>query len=470
MNESDFRYCRLRGKNTLYICGTDEYGTATETKAIEEGTTPKELTDKYHRLHSQIYHWFNISFDKFGRTSNEQQTKVCQEIFWKLYNRGFLEEQTIEQLFCVDCERFLADRFVEGICPYCSFEDARGDQCDKCGKLINAPELKEPKCKLCRRAPIMRNSKHLFLNLPKIEPQLNEWFEITVGRDETPQEAGQAEVTGKNDNHWTNTAKVIVRSWLRDGLKSRCITRDLKWGVPVPLPGFENKVFYVWYDAPIGYISITASLTDEWEKWWKNPDQVQLYQFMAKDNVPFHSIIFPSMLLATGDRYTLCNHLIGIDYLNYEDSKFSKSRGIGVFGNDAMQTDIPADIWRFYLLFVRPESQDSSFSWADLQARNNSELLNNLGNFINRALSFLSKNFDGKIAEMKLQPEDVRLLANINRELQQYCRQMDSVRLRDAIKHILNISRLGNQQMTKYYWPSIIFSTNLEVDVRFSFV
>jgi methionyl-tRNA synthetase len=430
------------------VCGTDEYGTATETKAIEEKVTPQQLTEKYHKLHSQIYDWFNISFDRFGRTSTEQQTQICQEIFGRLHQRGYFEERSIQQLYCVPCERFLADRFVEGRCPYCAYDDARGDQCDRCGKLINAPELINPACKLCRAKPEMRTSTHLFLDLPKIEPKLRQWLDDTIGLED-PEAAGETTENASKEkpNHWTNTAKVIARAWIRDGLKSRCITRDLKWGTPVPLPGYEDKVFYVWFDAPIGYLSITAGLTDEWAAWWKNPNQVQLYQFMAKDNVPFHALIFPSMQLAAEDNYTLCSHLIGIEYLNYEDSKFSKSRGIGVFGTDAMETEIDADVWRFYLLSIRPESQDSSFSWADLQARNNSELLNNLGNFVHRALSFLVKNFDSKIGPLTLKAEDVQLLASVNRELASYYELLDGVRLRDALRHVLNISRLGNQHV-----------------------
>lgn len=444
----------------LYICGTDEYGTATETKAIEEGVTPQQLTEKYHKLHSQIYEWFNISFDRFGRTSTAEQTKICQDIFLRLHKRGFFEERSVQQLYCDACQRFLADRFVEGQCPYCAYEDARGDQCDRCGKLINAVDLIKPACKLCRAKPEMRTSTHLFLDLPKIEPKLRQWLDDTIGLDESAD--AMIDAAGSNDktsdetndaskakfNHWTHTAKVIARSWIHDGLKSRCITRDLKWGTPVPLPGYEDKVFYVWFDAPIGYLSITAGLIgDRWTSWWKNSNQVQLYQFMAKDNVPFHALIFPSMQLAADDQYTLVNHLIGIDYLNYEDSKFSKSRGVGVFGTDAMETEIPADVWRFYLLSIRPESQDSNFSWADLQTRNNSELLNNLGNFVHRALSFLVKNFEGAIGPLDLTLEDVQLLASVNRELSEYYRLLDGARLRDALRHVLNISRLGNQHV-----------------------
>lgn len=422
------RYSRLRQWNTLYLCGTDEYGTATETKAMEEGLTPQEICDKYHTIHAEIYRWFNISFDIFGRTTTPHQTKITQDIFQRLLTRGFILQDSVEQLRCERCARFLADRFVEGVCPFCGYEEARGDQCDKCGKLINAIELKKPQCKVCRSCPVVKSSQHLFLDLPKLEKRLEEWLGKTLpGSD------------------WTPNARFIIRSWLRDGLKPRCITRDLKWGTPVPLKGFEDKVFYVWFDATIGYLSITASYTDQWERWWKNPEQVDLYQFMAKDNVPFHGLIFPCSALGAEDNYTLVKHLIATEYLNYEDGKFSKSRGVGVFGDMAQDTGIPADIWRFYLLYIRPEGQDSAFSWTDMLLKNNSELLNNLGNFINRAGMFVSKFFGGSVPEMVLTPDDQRLLAHISLELRHYHQLLEKVRIRDALRSILTISRHGNQ-------------------------
>ncbi|XP_004481358.1 methionine--tRNA ligase, cytoplasmic isoform X2 [Dasypus novemcinctus] len=422
------RYSRLRQWNTLYLCGTDEYGTATETKAMEEGLTPQQICDKYHIIHADIYRWFNISFDIFGRTTTPQQTLITQDIFQRLLVRGFVLQDTVEQLRCERCARFLADRFVEGVCPFCGYEEARGDQCDKCGKLINAIELKKPQCKVCRSCPVVKSSKHLFLDLPKLEKRLEEWLEKTLpGSD------------------WTTNAQFITRSWLRDGLKPRCITRDLKWGTPVPLEGFEDKVFYVWFDATFGYISITANYTDEWERWWKNPEQVDLYQFMAKDNVPFHGLVFPCSVLGAEDNYTLVKHLIATEYLNYEDGKFSKSRGVGVFGDMAQDTGIPADIWRFYLLYIRPEGQDSAFSWTDMLLKNNSELLNNLGNFINRAGMFVSKFFGGRVPEMVLIPDDQRLLAHVTMELRHFHQLLEKVRIRDALRSILTISRHGNQ-------------------------
>ena len=422
------RFCRLRGYNTLYVCGTDEYGTSTETKAIEEGLTPQQICDKYNALHTEIYQWFGIGFDKFGRTTTEKQTKIAQDIFWDLHKAGNLMEDSMDQLFCQKCDRFLADRFVEGQCPFCNFEDARGDQCDGCGKLINAIELKQPRCKLCNATPQVKTSKHIFINLPNVECELNTWLE-------------------ESSKDWSSNARVIAKSWLRGGLQPRCITRDLKWGTPVPMEGYESKVFYVWFDAPIGYISITASYTDDWEQWWKNPDEVTYYEFMAKDNVPFHSVVFPSTLIGTKNKWSLVNHLMSTEYLNYEDAKFSKSRGIGVFGNDAKETGIPADIWRFYLMYTRPENADSAFKWEDLMFKTNSELLANLGNFVNRALKFNKDNFDGLLGKITLTSNDEQILAQINRCLKNYVDLLEKCKEREAFSQILNISRIGNKLM-----------------------
>lgn len=423
------RYCRQRNYNTLFISGTDEYGTATEAKALEEKTTPQAICDKFFSIHNDVYRWFGIGFDYFGRTTTAEQTEIVQSFFLRIKSEGYVLSETVDQLLCKSCDRFLADRFVEGTCPRCKYEDARGDQCDGCGHLVNATELIAARCKVCSSRPIIKKSEQFFLDLPKLEEKIKEWS-ATV------------------EKGWSTVARVVARPWLRDGLKPRCITRDLKWGIPVPAKGFENKVFYVWFDAPFGYISITKRYTKEYEQWWKPKDtKIDLYQFMAKDNVPFHAIMFPACLLAANQGYTLMKHLMATEYLNYEDTKFSKSRGIGVFGTDAKETGIPADVWRFYLAYVRPESQDSNFNWVDLATKNNSELLNNFGNFVNRALVFAERYFESKIPPMELQADDLVLLALAQRELSSYVQALEQAKLRDGLKHVLAISKHGNQYM-----------------------
>ncbi|KAL2983005.1 hypothetical protein AAZX31_12G017500 [Glycine max] len=433
------RYCRLRGYNAIYICGTDEYGTATETKAMEENCSPKEICDKYHAIHKEVYNWFNISFDEFGRTSSPEQTEVCQAIFRKIFENKWLSENTMQQLYCNTCERFLADRLVEGTCPTpgCEYDSARGDQCEKCGKLLNPTELKNPRCKVCQKTPHIRDTDHLFLELPLLKDRLEKYI-------------SEMSVVGG----WSQNAIQTTNSWLREGLKPRCITRDLKWGVPVPHEKYSDKVFYVWFDAPIGYVSITSCYTRDWEKWWKNPENVELYQFMGKDNVPFHTVMFPSTLLGTSENWTLMKTISVTEYLNYEAGKFSKSKGIGVFGNDAKDTNIPVEVWRYYLLTNRPEVSDTLFTWPDLQAKLNSELLNNLGNFINRVLSFIAKpagqGYDSIIPSV---PDNVsgdshgptkKLADKVAAYIDQYIEAMEKVKLKQGLKTAMSISSEGN--------------------------
>ncbi|KAK6161743.1 hypothetical protein DH2020_005124 [Rehmannia glutinosa] len=439
------RYCRIRGYNAIYICGTDEYGTATETKALEEGCSPKEICDKYHAIHKEVYKWFNISFDEFGRTSSPQQTEVCQAIFKKLLENNWLSENTMQQLYCDTCKRFLADRLVEGICPRpaCSYDSARGDQCEKCGNLLNPTELLEPKCKVCHNTPRIRDTNHLFLELPLLKGKLEEYI-------------NSMSVAGG----WSQNAIQATNAWLREGLKQRCITRDLKWGVPVPHEKFKDKVFYVWFDAPIGYVSITSCHTPEWEKWWKNPENVELYQFMGKDNVPFHTVMFPSTLLGTGESWTLMKTISVTEYLNYEAGKFSKSKGVGVFGNDAKDTNIPVEVWRYYLLTNRPEVSDTLFTWADLQAKLNSELLSNLGNFINRVLSFIAKDpgsgYGSVIPDAQgadSHPLTKALGDKVGNYVEQYIEAMEKVKLKQGLKLAMTISGEGNAYLQEsQFW------------------
>ena len=437
------RFCRLRGYNCVYVCGTDEYGTATETKAIEEGMTCQELCDKYNAIHKAIYAWFDIEFDNFGRTPTRYQTEIAQEMFHQLRENGCLEEKTIDQLYSEPLKKFLADRYVTGTCPKCAYEDARGDQCDACGSLLNPTELKNPKCALTGSTPVVKSTNHVFLNLGMLQERLAEYIE-----------------TSSSAGGWSSNCMAVTKAWLDQGLKSRCISRDLKWGTPVPLDGFRDKVFYVWFDAPIGYISITAGYCgDDWKAWWKPSEyfgsgempEVEMAQFMGKDNVPFHTLIFPACQIGTGQPWTMMSSISVTEYLNYEDGKFSKSRGVGVFGNDAKDTGIPVEVWRYYLLSMRPENQDSAFQWDDFAAKNNADLNDNLGNFINRTLKFVYSRFGATVPGIERACGNatvVKVLEDYGKKVselvEEYIELMESKKMRQALFTAMQVSKAGN--------------------------
>ncbi|KAI9892214.1 MAG: hypothetical protein M1814_001673 [Vezdaea aestivalis] len=425
------RFCKARGLPTLFVCGTDEYGTTTETKALEEKISPKELCDKYHPIHARVYEWFEIGFDHFGRTTTQQQTDIAQDIFTNLREHGFLTEKTSVQPYCEKHGSFLADRYVEGECPHCHYGDARGDQCDSCGKVLDPLDLINARCKLDGEAPVPRETKHIYLLLDKLQPDIEKW-------------ASQASEEGA----WSSNGRTITESWLKGGLKPRTITRDLKWGTPVPLSGYEDKVLYVWFDACIGYVSITANYTKAWKQWWQNPKDVKLYQFMGKDNVPFHTVVFPGSQLGDGNKWTMLNHLSTTEYLMYENGKFSKSRGVGVFGSNAQNTGVQSSVWRYYLLSNRPETADSQFEWKQFIQKNNSELLANLGNFVNRLIKFANAKFASKVPEYRGQFTDSAFddfKSDINTRLKEYVTEVTAVHLRTGLEKVMAISSRGNQ-------------------------
>lgn len=448
------RYSRLKGNNTIYICGTDEYGTATETRALKDGVTPKELCDKYYSLHKEIYEWFDIDFDYFGRTSTEVHTKITQEIFERLKQNDLVKKSKVEQYKCLNCKIFLADRYLTGTChhPNCDNTDAGGDQCDKCGKLINVLELKNPSCNICGNKPELCQSVHYFLELPKIKDKLDPWLE-------------------KACLNWSKNSTSISKSFMHDGLKPRCITRDLKWGVQVPQEeDFKEKVFYVWFDAPIGYLSITANFlkgesteSNEWESWWKNPENVTLYQFMGKDNVAFHTIIFPCTLLGTGQNYSLVNHLSTTEYLTYMGDKFSKRKNQGVFGDQVKATNIPVECWRYYLLSIRPENGDTDFRWDQFAEKVNNELLANLGNLCNRVLQFNSSKFNKEVPvpeTISLTQLDKDYICSLKELFNQYIDQLEKLKLREGLETFMKISNEGNVYFQKNE-PWVSFKSDL---------
>jgi len=440
------RYLRSQGRNVIFVCGTDEHGTTAEVKALEMKMTPRQLVDHFFEIHKKAYEWFECKFDCFGRTSSAQNHEITQHIFKKAYeNEYFISEET-EQLYCEKCNKFLSDRFVNGECPKCNYSDARGDQCDKCSSLLNPSELVNPKCSVCLGTPIARRTKHLFIDLPKLAPLLEKFI-------------------SEREIFWSQNAKQQTHAWLKTGLRPRSMTRDLKWGIPVPVKEFEGKVIYSWFDAPIGYISITAENKKDWKEWWQNPEmlgrtnnkidnksdnktETELVQFMGKDNIPFHTILFPSFLLATHEPWVLVKKLSVNEYLNYENTKFSKSRGTGVFLDDAMKTGIEPDVWRYYIMKNRPEQADTTFYWNDFQEKNNKELLANLGNFVNRTLTFLKREFEGKIpaiSDAELSDADRKFFGEINAKIQKVTELLDDIQLKEGLQEIMLLSKQCNQ-------------------------
>lgn len=400
------------------------------------------MCDKYNKLHADIYEWFEIGFDIFGRTSTEEQKNITQDIFRQLYKNDYLTERESWQPYCEKHQAFLADRFIEGTCPKCGYEDARGDQCDSCGSVDYEPlDLKNARCKVDPDVtPVARATRHIHLQLDKLQPDIEEWFKLASKK-----------------GFWSRNGRIITDSWLKQGLKDRGITRDLTWGTPIPLDVFaeekdrevyQNKVFYVWFDACIGYISITANYTGDWERWWRDPENVELYQFMGKDNVPFHSVIFPGSQIGTKERWTMLHHLSTTEYLNYENGKFSKSRGVGVFGTNAKDTGIPPDVWRYYLVKNRPETGDTQFEWKYFIEQNNSELLAKLGNFVNRVIKLVnSKIYNSIIPEYTAPSADPmfdKAKADINQQLRQYNEELEAVNLKAGVHWAMQIAQSGN--------------------------
>ncbi len=423
------RYCRLKGKEVIFIGGTDENGAPTEITARELGVSPKELCDTLYEVHKKIYDWLKISYDNFSRTSKPIHHETTREFFQRLYENGYISEGELELPYCENCKLFLPDRYVEGKCPYCGYEAARGDQCENCGRLLDPHELLEARCKLCGSSPKLKKTKHLFLELSKVQRELEEWI--------------------TSNEHWNEFTRSWALGWIKEGLKRRCITRDLTWGVRVPLEGYEDKVFYVWFDAPIGYISSTKEwakkVGDEkaWERFWKD-ESCLVYNFLGKDNIPFHTVFWPGMLIAHGN-LNLPFDVIGLHYCNYEGRKISKSKGWGVFCDKLMESDVNSDVWRFYFTFLIPETGDTEFRWSDFERRVNTELVGNLANFVYRTLSFAWKYFREGVKKGKLSEEDEGLLKKVAREIEAYEHAMDNVRLREGLTVVLRISSEGNK-------------------------
>lgn len=421
------RYCRLRGLETVFIGGTDENGTPTEVAALELGITPRQLTDVLFEVQKGIYSWFEISYDNFSRTSREIHHRTTQEFFLKIHKNGYVSEGVLRLPYCEKDRIFLPDRYVQGTCPVCGYKFARGDQCENCSTLLDPIQLIDPKCKVDGSVPVFKDSKQLFLELGKVQGELQRWI--------------------RSKKEWKSQVTSLALGWIKEGLKKRSITRDLRWGVPVPIEGYRDKVFYVWFDAPIGYISSTKEWAEgkgkpnEWKKFWLEGD-VKIYNFLGKDNIPFHTIFWPGMLMAHGG-IDLPYDVVGMQFCNYEGDKISKSRGWGVFCESVPEVGLDPDVWRYYLIQLIPETRDTEFKWDEFQSKVNNELVANIGNFVHRTTTFAWNYFGGEVKGGN--PSDGadfmhRALENCD----EVGRLMDQVDIRDAMSKILAIADLGN--------------------------
>ena len=421
------RYLRSKGKDVKFICGSDEHGAAISIRAKKEGITSQQVIDKYHQMMGDAFKEFGISFDIYARTSSPTHHETASEFFTNLYNKNIFTEEVTEQYYDEEAKQFLADRYIVGTCPNCKNENAYGDQCESCGSTLNATDLINPHSTLSGAVPVIKSTKNWFLPLDKMQGDIETY--INAHKD------WKANVFGQ------------CKSWLNQGLQPRAMTRDLDWGVKVPLKDAEGKVLYVWFDAPIGYISATKELTPDWEKYWKSKD-TKLVHFIGKDNIVFHCIIFPAILMAHGD-YILPENVPANEFLNLEGDKISTSRNWAVWLHEYLQEfSGKQDILRYVLCANAPETKDNDFTWKDFQARNNNELVAIFGNFINRVMVLSHKYFDGKAGEIKeASAYDTEVLAELATYPEKIAKSIEQYRFREALGELMNLARLGNKYL-----------------------
>lgn len=423
------RYLRLKGEEVLLIGGSDEHGVPITIKAKKEGVTPQDIVDRYHNIIKDSFEGLGISFDVYGRTTSETHRKTASDFFRRLYEKGEFVEKTSMQLYDEKAGQFLADRYVTGTCPHCGNPNAYGDQCEACGTSLNATDLINPKSAITGNEPVMKETSHWYLPLDKWQTQLEKWI-LEEHKEWKPNVYGQC------------------KSWLDLGLQPRAVSRDLDWGIPVPVEGADGKVLYVWFDAPIGYISNTIDLVgDDYTKWWKDPETRMLH-FIGKDNIVFHCIVFPAMLMADGS-FNLPDNVPANEFLNLEDDKISTSRNWAVWLHEYL-VDFPGkqDVLRYVLTANAPETKDNNFTWKDFQARNNSELVAILGNFVNRAMVLDQKYFEGKVPQCgELLEIDLDAIAEIRDSVKTLGQNLDNFKFREALKDAMNIARVGNKYL-----------------------
>ena len=423
------RYHRMKGNDVLMVSGSDEHGTPITITADKEKTAPQEIVDRYNNEHTQNMKQFGISFDLFTRTTTNNHEKVVQDIFLTLYKKKYIYKKSVEAFYCEECKRFLPDRYIEGRCPYCNNEKARGDQCDECGKLLDPQELKNVKCKICGSKPEIKTSDHLFLALSKFEPKLLNWM--------------------KDKKHWKSSVIKFTRNWLKDGLKDRAITRDINWGIKVPVEGFEDKRIYVWFDAVTGYLSASKEWAQrreepsKWEEWWKNPDSKHYY-FLAKDNIPFHSLIWPSMLMGYDEKLNLPYDIPANEYLRLQGEQFSKSRGLAIWVPDILEK-FDADALRYYLSINMPENKDTNWMWDDFITKNNDELVGAYGNFVHRVITFTQKNFGEIPQKGSLNKSDKEALEKIKEISDEVSSSINKCNFKKGLRAAMSLAQFGNK-------------------------
>ncbi|MCC6042764.1 MAG: methionine--tRNA ligase [Candidatus Verstraetearchaeota archaeon] len=434
------RYLRMRGEDVIFVSGSDEHGTPIEVEAIKRGVEPKALCDENHAKIAELFEKWGISFDNYSRTESQYHKEFVMSFYMKVYEKGYVYEEEVELPFCPRCQIFLPDRFVVGECPYCGFEDARGDQCDNCGRLLEPNRLVRPKCAICSSSPQFKKTKHWFFDLPKLEQKLREYIERAP--------------------FLTENARNMSISLLNEGLKPRSLTRDNKWGIPAPFPGAEGKTIYVWMEAVLGYISATIEffvkkgMPEKWKEYWFDKD-AKFLCFIGKDNIPFHTLILPALLMASGEGYVLPWGVSATEYLLFEGQKFSKSRRIGVWIDEALEM-YPVDYWRYVLLCLRPEGRDVSFTWALFKELVNSHLNDTLGNFIYRVLSFTSRAFNSRVPAPRESWTNEELWKATLEKFELCTSNLDNFKIRDALQSVMDLAREGNRYLNeKAPWEAV---------------
>ena len=428
------RFLRMRGHEVVFVSGSDEHGTPIEVEAVRQGVEPRELTDRNHELVVRLLKEWEISLDSYIRTEHPVHKEFIKHFYERVYANGYVFERDEELPYCENCGRFLPDRFVEGTCPYCGYERARGDQCEACGRLLDPVKLLNPRCAICGSRPVIRTTRHWFLDLTKLQEAVEEYV--------------------RSNERFSDTVRSFSLRMLEEGLRPRSITRDTKWGIEAPFPGAEGKTIYCWFEAVLGYISATMAYfrskgqPERWADFWKDPEARSVF-FIGKDNIPFHAILLPALLLASGEGYNLPWDVVSNEFLLWEGEKFSKSRRVGIWIDEALKL-FPADYWRFVLVALRPELRDSNFTWEQFLEKVNADLNDTIGNFIHRTLTFIWRYFGGRVPEPgPVGPRDEEALELLRELFGKVTDDLENFRLKSALRSVVELAREGNRYLNE---------------------